>query len=189
MKMEQTQCSETSAIKHHTPGDNPKDYTQHSEHGDSLISRTTGKPTASEELLRLCGDLSRCTSWPCVYGCLPYLRLTQTQWLLVNINYRTSVQIRTCEWRGLLVYIFQMFLLLWFQSLPWVMRLVAWISQQILKSTLRSVHVVLRWTMWYWEGFSRVLRLSLFSIIPPMFHTNSFVHHQRYVNFATDSVV
>jgi hypothetical protein len=27
MKMEQTQCSETSAIKHHTPGNNPKDYT------------------------------------------------------------------------------------------------------------------------------------------------------------------
>jgi hypothetical protein len=28
MKMEQTQCSETSVIKHHTPGNNPKDYTQ-----------------------------------------------------------------------------------------------------------------------------------------------------------------
>jgi hypothetical protein len=28
MKMEQTQYSETSAIKHHTPGNNPKDYTQ-----------------------------------------------------------------------------------------------------------------------------------------------------------------
>jgi hypothetical protein len=28
MKMEQTQCSETSAIKHHTPGNNPKGYTQ-----------------------------------------------------------------------------------------------------------------------------------------------------------------
>jgi hypothetical protein len=30
MKMEQAQCSETSVIKHHTPGNNPKDYTQHS---------------------------------------------------------------------------------------------------------------------------------------------------------------
>jgi hypothetical protein len=28
MKMEQTPCSETSAIKHHTPGNNPKGYTQ-----------------------------------------------------------------------------------------------------------------------------------------------------------------
>jgi hypothetical protein len=28
MKMEQTQCSETSAIKHHTPENNQKDYTQ-----------------------------------------------------------------------------------------------------------------------------------------------------------------
>jgi hypothetical protein len=36
MKMEQTQCSETSDIKHHTPGNNPKDYTQLSEHGESL---------------------------------------------------------------------------------------------------------------------------------------------------------
>jgi hypothetical protein len=27
MKMEQTQCSETSVIKHHTPGNNPNDYT------------------------------------------------------------------------------------------------------------------------------------------------------------------
>jgi hypothetical protein len=29
MKMEQTQCSETSDIKHHTPGNNAKDYTLH----------------------------------------------------------------------------------------------------------------------------------------------------------------
>jgi hypothetical protein len=29
MKMEQTQCSEMSAIKHHTAGNNPKNYTQH----------------------------------------------------------------------------------------------------------------------------------------------------------------
>jgi hypothetical protein len=39
MKMEKTQCSKTSAIKHHTPGNNPKDYTQHLEHGESLKSR------------------------------------------------------------------------------------------------------------------------------------------------------
>jgi hypothetical protein len=39
MKMEQTQFSETSAIKHHTPENNPKDYTRHSEHGEGLKSR------------------------------------------------------------------------------------------------------------------------------------------------------
>jgi hypothetical protein len=39
MKMEQTQCSELSAIKHLTPKNNPKDYTRHSEHGGSLKSR------------------------------------------------------------------------------------------------------------------------------------------------------
>jgi hypothetical protein len=36
MKIEQKQCSETSAIKHHTPGNNPKDYTQHLEDCESL---------------------------------------------------------------------------------------------------------------------------------------------------------
>jgi hypothetical protein len=35
-KMEGTRCSETSAIKHHTPGNNPKVYTQHLEHAESL---------------------------------------------------------------------------------------------------------------------------------------------------------
>jgi hypothetical protein len=39
MKMDYTQCSEMLAIKHHTPGNNPKDYTQHLEHGKSLKSR------------------------------------------------------------------------------------------------------------------------------------------------------
>jgi hypothetical protein len=28
-----------SAIKHHTPGNNPQDYMQHLEHGESLKSR------------------------------------------------------------------------------------------------------------------------------------------------------
>jgi predicted RNase H-like nuclease (RuvC/YqgF family) len=39
MKMKQTHCSETSAIKHHTLLNNPKDYTQHSQQGESLKSR------------------------------------------------------------------------------------------------------------------------------------------------------
>jgi hypothetical protein len=39
MKMEQRWCSETSAIKHHMLGNNPKDYTQLSEHDESLKSR------------------------------------------------------------------------------------------------------------------------------------------------------
>jgi hypothetical protein len=32
MKMEQTQCSETSAIKHHKPDNNPKGYTRHNKY-------------------------------------------------------------------------------------------------------------------------------------------------------------
>jgi hypothetical protein len=43
MEMEQTQCSKTSVIKHHMPGNNPEDYTQHLEHGENLKSRITSK--------------------------------------------------------------------------------------------------------------------------------------------------
>jgi hypothetical protein len=39
MKMEQTQCSETSAYKIQTPGNYPEESIQHSEHGESLKSR------------------------------------------------------------------------------------------------------------------------------------------------------
>jgi hypothetical protein len=39
MKMEQTECSETSAFKLQTPGDYPKESIQHIEHGESLKSR------------------------------------------------------------------------------------------------------------------------------------------------------
>jgi hypothetical protein len=37
--MEQTQCSEISAIKHHTPENNPKDYT----HQFELLAETALK--------------------------------------------------------------------------------------------------------------------------------------------------
>jgi len=36
MKMEQTECSETSAFKIQTPGNYPEESIQHSEHGKSL---------------------------------------------------------------------------------------------------------------------------------------------------------
>ena len=38
MKMEQTECSETSAFKFQTPGNNPEESIQHLEHGESLKS-------------------------------------------------------------------------------------------------------------------------------------------------------
>jgi hypothetical protein len=40
IKMEQTECSETSAYKIQTPGNHPKERIQHSEHSESLKSRT-----------------------------------------------------------------------------------------------------------------------------------------------------
>jgi hypothetical protein len=39
MKMEQTDCSETSAHKIQTPRNNPKERVKHPEHGQSLKSR------------------------------------------------------------------------------------------------------------------------------------------------------
>jgi hypothetical protein len=39
MKMEQTECSETSAYKIRTPGNYQEESIQHSEHGESLKSR------------------------------------------------------------------------------------------------------------------------------------------------------
>jgi len=39
MKMEQTECSETSAYKLQTPGNYPEESIQHTEHGESLKSR------------------------------------------------------------------------------------------------------------------------------------------------------
>jgi predicted solute-binding protein len=39
MKMEQSECSETSAYKIQTPGNYPEESIQHSEHGESLKSR------------------------------------------------------------------------------------------------------------------------------------------------------
>ena len=39
MKMEHTECSETSAYKLQTPCNYPKESIQHTEHGESLKSR------------------------------------------------------------------------------------------------------------------------------------------------------
>jgi hypothetical protein len=39
MKMEQIECSETSAYKIQTPGNHPEENIHHTEHGESLKSR------------------------------------------------------------------------------------------------------------------------------------------------------
>jgi len=44
MKMEQTECSETSAYKIQMPGNYPKESIQHSEHDESLKSRSKSIP-------------------------------------------------------------------------------------------------------------------------------------------------
>jgi hypothetical protein len=51
MKMEQIECSETSAYKIQTPGNHPEENIQHTEHGESLKSKIylhlRSKPTDS----------------------------------------------------------------------------------------------------------------------------------------------
>jgi hypothetical protein len=39
MKMEQVECSETSAYKIQTPGNHPEENVQHTEHGESFKSK------------------------------------------------------------------------------------------------------------------------------------------------------
>jgi len=51
MKMEQTECSETSAYKFQTPGNHPKESIQHSVHSESL--KSTKKDLVETCLLRL----------------------------------------------------------------------------------------------------------------------------------------
>jgi hypothetical protein len=64
MKMEQTECSETSAYKIQTPGNYPEENIQHTEHGESLKSRIYPtcnhgflilKMNVSHEITSLCG--------------------------------------------------------------------------------------------------------------------------------------
>jgi len=43
MKMEQTECSETSACKIQTPENYPEERIQHLEHGENLKSRIVSK--------------------------------------------------------------------------------------------------------------------------------------------------
>jgi hypothetical protein len=69
MKMEHTQCSETSDIKHHTPGNNPEGYTRHTEQCERLKSRmfilVSKNQTGVFQTLILAAKQLQCRSqWP-----------------------------------------------------------------------------------------------------------------------------
>jgi len=49
MKMEYTECSETSAYKIQTPGNYPEENIQHTEHGEILKSRKVDDIELSEQ--------------------------------------------------------------------------------------------------------------------------------------------
>ena len=73
---------------------------------------------------------------------------------------------------------------------PWVRRLVAGLAPRRTAFDTDLVHadfvvnkVALR------QALPRVLRSPPASSIPPMLHTHSSIYHQRYIMFATNSVV
>jgi hypothetical protein len=55
--MEQTECSETSAHKIQTPGNNPEESIQHLEPGESLKSRNQEYETTFRKFTLLCSSL------------------------------------------------------------------------------------------------------------------------------------
>jgi hypothetical protein len=71
MKMEETECSETLAIKLHTLENNPKENIRHSKHGDSLKSRRD----------YICSVIVQTSS-----GTLPSLRLVGNEGLFLRGN-------------------------------------------------------------------------------------------------------
>jgi len=54
MKMEQTECSETSAYKIQTPSNYPKESIQHTEHGESLKLRMYTMRYCTFTVCKLC---------------------------------------------------------------------------------------------------------------------------------------
>jgi hypothetical protein len=63
MKMEQIECSETSAYKIQTPGNHPEENVQHTEHGESLKSKIKDFTTeCASGWLLLFEDILCCTT-------------------------------------------------------------------------------------------------------------------------------
>jgi len=59
MKIEQTECSETSEYKIQTPGNHPKESIQHSGHGESLKARIMKTFSVGDELFHVDGETDR----------------------------------------------------------------------------------------------------------------------------------
>jgi len=98
MKMEQTECSETSAYKFQTPGNRPKESIQHSVHGESLKSRSSVifkfRPLKMRTLN--CYDASG-SDYQVTQRHIPEERSSQLQ-CCENLTIR---EVSTCRWRKL----------------------------------------------------------------------------------------
>jgi len=96
MKMEQTECAETSAHKIQTPGNYPETSIQHSEHGEGLKSRIF----CLAPLIRLLSPahrqvtttLSQLSSSVFILLCCPHLHLSSDGYFRVPLTSPVSVQ-------------------------------------------------------------------------------------------------
>ena len=91
MKMEQTECSETSAYKIQTPGNYPKESIQHTEHGKSLKLRTCILPQFSP---RFCHKTAQ--GKEIIFYFIPILIWEETEMLWKNKLHK--IQISNSMW-------------------------------------------------------------------------------------------
>jgi len=72
MKMEQTECFETSAYKIQTPGNYPEESIQHTEHGESLKSRSKFTKIFLKNVCKFLQSYRPCTFVLCPLVLHPY---------------------------------------------------------------------------------------------------------------------
>ena len=96
MKMEQTECSETSVYKIQTPRNYPEENIQHTEHGESLKSRSTVHTSSSSYVIA--DSLSQEKDWR--FGTLRHFPIIVTEILhcLDTVDSNRSARLVTgCE--------------------------------------------------------------------------------------------
>jgi len=95
MKMEQTECSETSAHKIQTPGNYPEESIQHSEHGERLKSKILAttrvvfqhQKTSNEDLFSVLNN----------FFCVTVLLFVSLFFIQICIAYRRGYGLRNAS--------------------------------------------------------------------------------------------
>jgi len=82
MKMEQTECSETSAYKIKTAGNYPEESTEYSEHDESLKSRISVSPTKLQIIIPYRSAVINCDNMSII---TKLIGLRYTFWSLTGV--------------------------------------------------------------------------------------------------------